>query len=217
MVDTDVWESLGDGQRLLRGVHGGLRGGRRSGAAGAYTLEGWPWRCTRFARRLVPTHLIMYKDGVAAGRRFLPAPLAKRQSHPGVTRLAVAARTVALSLLLPLVVAAAFVIHFATGWTTFEREDLEFGVAFLSSLLIVVWPASIPLSLALILLHRRSRLASYLCGALLIPPSIVGFIVAGLLQSEFFVILVAALSLPAWIVLLAVTCWCSRARSSVPA
>ena len=138
-------------------------------------------------------------------------------SFPGVTKLAVVARTVALSLFLSLVVAAAFVIHFATGWTTFEREDLEFGFAFLSSLLLLVWPASIPLSLALTLLRRRSRLSGYLCGGLLTPLSIAGFIVAGLLRSEVHVILVAALSLPAWIVLLVVTWRCSRTGSCVPA
>ena len=42
--------------------------------------------------------------------------------------LAVVARTAALSLLMPLVVATAFVIHFATGWTSFDREDLESGL-----------------------------------------------------------------------------------------
>ena len=133
-----------------------------------------------------------------------------------MTKLAVAARTAALSLFMPLVVTVAFVIHFATGWTTFEREDLEFGFALLSSLLIVVWPASIPLSLALVLLHRRSRLTAYLCAALLIPLSIAGFIVAGLLQSEVAAILVAALSLPAWFVLPVVNSRHSRSRSSVP-
>ena len=127
------------------------------------------------------------------------------QPIPGVTKLAVAARTVTLSLFFPLVVAAAFVIHFAIGWTTFEQEDLRFGYTFLSSLLVVVWPASIPLSLALTLLWRRSHLTTYLCAALLIPLSIAGFIVAGLLQSEVAAILVAAVSLPAWIALLAVS------------
>ena len=134
----------------------------------------------------------------------------------GAARLAVAARTAALSLLMPLVVAVAFVIHFATGWTTFEREDLEFGFALLSSLLVVVWLASIPLSLALILLYRRSRLTAYFCAALLIPLSVAGFIVAGLLQSEVAAVLVAALSLPAWIALLLVNWRHSRTRSSVP-
>ena len=47
-------------------------------------------------------------------------------------------------ILFPVIVVTAFVIHFATGWTTFEREDIEFGVALLSSLSIVVWLASIP-------------------------------------------------------------------------
>ena len=131
--------------------------------------------------------------------------------------MAVAARTAVLSVFFPMVVAVAFVIHFATGWTTFEREDLEFGFALLSSLLVVVWPASIPLSLALTLLHRRSHLTAYLCGVLLMPLSIGGFIVAGLLQSEVAAILVAALSLPAWSALLTVSWWQSRARSSAPA
>ena len=126
--------------------------------------------------------------------------------------MAVAVRTAALSLLSPLMVAAAFVIHFAIGWTTFEREDLEFGVALLSSLSVVVWLTSIPLSLALILLHRRSRLIAYLCAALLFPLSVAGFIVAGLLQSEVAAILVAVLSLPAWVALLAVNWRQSRTR-----
>lgn len=133
-----------------------------------------------------------------------------------MTKLAIAARTAVLSLLLPLAVAAAFVIHFAIGWTTFEREDLEFGVAFLSALMMVVWPTSIPLSLALVLLHRRSRLTAYICAAVLIPLSFVGFIVAGLLQSEVAAIVVAAFSLPAWIALLAVTRRQDRTRCSVP-
>lgn len=128
----------------------------------------------------------------------------------------VAARTVGLSLFFPLVVVGAFVIHFATGWTAFEQEDLQFGFALVSSLAIVVWPASIPLSLALILLHRRSRLTAGLCAALLIPLSIAGFIVAGLLQSEVAAILVAALSVSAWIVLLVLNWWQSRTWSWVP-
>ncbi|MCY4368326.1 MAG: hypothetical protein OXF41_02665 [bacterium] len=149
-------------------------------------------------------------------QRDFPYVWRSGRTHPGVTKLAVAARTVALSLSIYLVVAAAFVIHFAIGWTTFEQEDLEFGFLLLWALLIVVWPTSVPLSLALILLHRRSRLTAYLCAALLVPLSIAGFIVAGLLLSEVAAILVAALSLPAWIALLAVNWRQSRTRSSVP-
>ena len=108
--------------------------------------------------------------------------------------------------------------HTFRHWgTTFEREDIEFGGALLSSLSILAWLSSIPLSLALILLHRRSRLTAYLCGALLIPLSIGGFIIAGLFQSEVAAILVAAFSLPAWVVLPAVNWRHSRTRSTVPA
>ena len=119
--------------------------------------------------------------------------------------LAVTVKTLILSLCWSLPVIGAFVVYFATGWTTFTREDLEYGYTLLSRLFVLMWPASIPLSLALVLLHRRSRPAACLCGALLIPPSLFGFIVAGLLQMELAAILVAAFSLPAWGVLLAVS------------
>ena len=124
-------------------------------------------------------------------------------------------RTVILSLGLCLLVEAAFIIHFATGWTTFEREDLEFGAIFLRTLLIVVWPMSIPLSLAVLLLHRLSRSIAYLFALVLIPLSIFGFIIAGLLQSETVVIATAALSLPAWLALLLVKLCRSRACADV--
>ena len=124
--------------------------------------------------------------------------------------LAVAAKAAFFSLCLSFLVVGSFVIHFAIGWTTFEQEDLEFGAIFLSTLSILVWPASMPLGLALILLHRRSRLIAYLCAVVLIPLSAAGFIVAGLLQSETLVIAVAALSLPGWLVLVVVKLWQSR-------
>jgi len=129
--------------------------------------------------------------------------------------LAVAARTVILSLGLCLLVEAAFIIHFATGWTTSERADLEFGAIFLRTLLIVVWPMSIPLSFAVLLLHRLSRSIAYLCALVLIPLSIFGFIIAGLLQSETVVIATAALSLPAWLALLLLRLCRSRACADV--
>lgn len=114
---------------------------------------------------------------------------------------AVVVRTVILSVCFPVLVWLAFIMYFTTGWTTFVPEDLKFGAVFLWTLLIVVWLASIPLALAVILLHRMSRLIAYLCASVLIPLSIFGFIVAGLLQSETVVLTVAALSLPAWLAL----------------
>lgn len=70
--------------------------------------------------------------------------------------MAIAARTAAISFLFALLVATAFPIHFAAGWTTVGRDNLELGLAVLSSPLIAVWPTSVPLSPALPLLHGAS-------------------------------------------------------------
>ena len=116
----------------------------------------------------------------------------------------VAARTLILSLFLSLTPIAAFVVYFAFGWTTFESEDLEYGYTLLSSLFAFTWPASVPLSLALALLHRRSRLVAYLSAAALVPLTLIGFLLAGLLQSVVLAVAPAILSIPAWIALLLV-------------
>ena len=116
----------------------------------------------------------------------------------------VAARTLVLSLFLSLTPIAAFVIYFAFGWTTFESEDLEYGYNLLSRLFTFAWPSSVPLSLALVLLHRRSRLVAYLIVVVLVPLTLIGFLLAGLLQSGILAVASAALSLPAWIALLLV-------------
>ena len=116
----------------------------------------------------------------------------------------VAARTLVLSLFLSLTPIAAFVVYFAFGWTTFESEDLEYGYTLLSRLFAFAWPASVPLSLALVLLHRRSRVVAYLSAVALVPLTLTGFLLAGLLQSGILAIASAALSLPAWLALLLV-------------
>ena len=95
-------------------------------------------------------------------------------------------------------------VYFAFGWTTFESEDLEYGYTLLSRLFAFTWPASIPLSLALVLLHRRSRLVAYLSASALVPLTLIGFLLAGLLQSAVLAVAPAILSLPAWIALLLV-------------
>ena len=123
---------------------------------------------------------------------------------------AVATKTIIFSLCLSMSVVTAFVIHFAIGWTSFEREDIEYGFTLLSTLFIVVWPASMPLSLAVVLLHRRSRRVAWLCAVALVPLSIIGFIISGLARSELFVIATAAIALPAWLALLAAKLWSRR-------
>ena len=116
----------------------------------------------------------------------------------------VAVRTLILSLFLSLTTILAFVLYFFFGWTTVSYEDLEYGYTLLSTSFTFIWPASVPLSLALVLLHRRSRLVAYLLAVVLVPLTLIGFFLIGLLLSEILIIASAALSLPAWIALLLV-------------
>ena len=115
----------------------------------------------------------------------------------------IAAKTAMFSLGLALLVVAALVVYFAIGWTTLDPYDFEFGYTLLSTLFVVIWPASVPLCLAVLLLHRCSRPVAYLCTAVLAPLTTIAFMLAGLLQSEIFVVAGAVLSLPAWLALLA--------------
>ena len=122
-------------------------------------------------------------------------------------------KTAIFSLGLALLVVAALVVYFAVEWTTFEPEDFEFGYTLLSTLFVAMWPASVPLCLAVVLLHRLSRPIAYLCAAVLAPLAVIAFMLAGLVQSEIFVVGGAALSLPVWLALLAV---CLRQPRSLP-
>ncbi len=124
--------------------------------------------------------------------------------------MSVVTKTLALSL----IVLAVFAVYFAIGWNDIERDDIEFGARFLYIMFMLVWPASIPLSLALVLLRRRSGRAAWICGAPIFLASLMGFLVAGIALNVFFIIAIAALSLPAWITLLAVEL--SQRRSKPP-
>jgi hypothetical protein len=112
--------------------------------------------------------------------------------------LAVAIKTVIFSLGLALVVIAALVVYFGL---TFGYEDFNFGFTTFWRFFVLAWPASIPLALAVVLLHRRSRLAAWLCVAVLAPLLIICFILALLMQTIIFFI-AAALSLPVYLALL---------------
>ena len=102
--------------------------------------------------------------------------------------LAVAIKTVIFSLGLALVVIAALVVYFGL---TFGYEDFNFGFTTFWRFFVLAWPASIPLALAVVLLHRRSRLAPWLCVAVLAPLLIICFILALLMQTIIFFIAAA--------------------------
>lgn len=131
-------------------------------------------------------------------------PLRRWVDNGHGTMATIAVKTAIFSLGLALLVVTALAVYFAVGWTTFEPEDLKFGYTLLSTLFAVVWPASVPLCLAVLLLHRCSRPVAYLCAAVLAPLTLIAFLLAGLVQSEIFVVAGAVLSLPAWLALLAV-------------
>lgn len=118
--------------------------------------------------------------------------------------LAVAVKNLVCSLSLALLVVVVLVAYFAIGWTTLEQEDLEFGYNLLSRLFVVIWPGSVPLCLAVLLLHRYVPPVAYLCAAVLAPLTAIAFILAGMAMLEIFVVAGVALSLPAWLALLAV-------------
>ena len=63
------------------------------------------------------------------------------------------------------------------------------------------WPAAFPLTLAVRLLHNRSRIVAYVCGALLGAGAVYGVIVGGLLGPVGVIGYALAASVPAWIVL----------------
>ena len=114
-------------------------------------------------------------------------------------------KALTLSLSLPLIVVALFTIYFAVGWTRpLDRDDFEYGYRLLSVVFIASWIASIPLSLALALLHRRSPLVAYIVGAPLVALSILSFIVATFGLAELIYIGTTLLSIPAWIALVIV-------------
>ena len=82
------------------------------------------------------------------------------------------------------------------GFGTFELDSLP-SLA-LSTLL---WPAAIPLTWAVRLLHHRSRLLAYGCAAVLVPASFVAVVIGGGVGIGGAVVLTVLTSLPAWLIL----------------
>ncbi len=68
-------------------------------------------------------------------------------------------------------------------------------------LLALLWPTAVPLTLAVLLLHRRTRVTAYACAVVFGLLSVYATIVGGLFGPPFVVIYVAVVSLPAWIAL----------------
>ena len=103
-------------------------------------------------------------------------------------------RTVLFALWLPVAVLVVSLLRFG-----FEGMVTMDATSFLQ-LVILGWPSGIPLTLAVLLLHRRVQLPAYVCAIVLAPLSVLAFILGGLL-GPLVLVYVLIVSLPAWVAL----------------
>ena len=104
-------------------------------------------------------------------------------------------RAILFALWLPVVVLLVSLLRFGVeGMVTMD------ATAFVQ-LVILGWPSGIPLTLAVLLLHRRVRLLAYVCAVVLSPFSVLAFILGGLLGHIGVLVYAVVVSLPAWVAL----------------
>ena len=103
-------------------------------------------------------------------------------------------RAILFALWLPVVVLVVSLLRFGLeGMVTMDAMSLV-------QLVVFGWPSGIPLTLAVLLLHRRVQLLAYVCAVVLAPFSVLAFILGGLF-GPFVLAYVLVVSLPAWIAL----------------
>ncbi len=112
-------------------------------------------------------------------------------------------RTILYSLWLPVLVIVVSVIRF--GFNTPLEGPGFMGITMLLmsvvTLFALAWPAAIPLTLAVRLLHRRSQVLAYVCALILGAGSVWAVIVGGLFGPVGVVVYALIAALPAWILL----------------
>ena len=106
------------------------------------------------------------------------------------------AATILGSLWLPVLVLAISLVRFGAGGMGHGP-----GVTDILWLFALTWPAAIPLTWAVRLLHRRSRILAYVCAAVLGLAAAWGAIVGGLLGPIGVAAFVLVAALPALILL----------------
>jgi hypothetical protein len=103
-------------------------------------------------------------------------------------------RAVLFALWLPVVVLVVSLLRFGLeGMVTMDAMSLV-------QLVVFGWPSGIPLTLAVLLLHRRVQLLAYVCAVVLAPFSVLAFILGGLF-GPFVLAYALVVSLPAWVAL----------------
>ncbi len=112
-------------------------------------------------------------------------------------------RTILYSLWLPVLVVVVSAFRFGFS-TPLEGPGFMGTIMLLMSvvtLFALAWPAAIPLTLAVRLLHRRSQVLAYVCALILGAGSVWVVIVGGLFGPVGVVVYALIAALPAWILL----------------
>ena len=123
-------------------------------------------------------------------------------------------RLLAICLWLPLAILVLSVIRFG-GLPTDAGLGGPLAVgAMVGSMVLFTWIAAMPLTAALALLHRRSRIVAYVCGAVLAPITVFGALIGGLFGPIGIVAYALVFSAPAWIAL-GITALIQRNRTNV--
>ena len=119
--------------------------------------------------------------------------------------LSISVRVMLLSLWMPSLVLVVDVFLFL-GWLcgTGTLAGLPDFLLSITLGLALGWLLAIPLTMAVFLLHRRSRIVAYVCGVALVPLQFVAYVVGGLFLGSVGILIAVAVSLPAWAVLLVV-------------
>jgi hypothetical protein len=105
-------------------------------------------------------------------------------------------RTILYSLWLPLLVVGVSVARFGFQFISSGPDLNQFLILFA-----LTWPAAVPLTLAVRLIHRRSPVLAIVCALVLGPIALAGAIMGGLLGPVGVVGYPVATSIPAWILL----------------
>jgi len=119
-----------------------------------------------------------------------------------------------LPLWLPLAILVVSAIRFATLSPGDEVSGLPSAVAMIALMVLFAWIAALPLTLAVIFLHRRVRVLAYVCGVALAPPTVYAAVIGGLFGPVGIVAYPLVLSFPAWIAL-GITVLVQRRRSGM--
>ena len=104
-------------------------------------------------------------------------------------------RAIVFALWLPVAVLLVSLLRFGIeGMTSMDSRTFV-------QLVVLGWPSGIPVTLSVLLLHRRVRLLAYICAVILAPFSVLGFILGGLAGPIGVLVYAVVVSLPAWVVL----------------